>query len=60
MLTVEQARKKVKALLGAAASGDDPAGEVQEKRREKTVRNCSTSMKSMAASSSAAFTRVSL
>jgi integrase len=37
-LTVEQARKKAKALLGAAASGDDPAGEVQEKRREKTIR----------------------
>ena len=38
-LTVEQARKKAKALLGAAASGDDPAGEVQEKRREKTMRD---------------------
>lgn len=37
-LTVEQARKKAKTLLGAAASGDDPAGEVQEKRREKTMR----------------------
>jgi len=37
-LTVEQARKKAKALLGAAASGDDPAGEVQEKRRKKTMR----------------------
>jgi integrase len=37
-LTVEQARKKAKVLLGAAASGNDPAGEVQEKRREKTMR----------------------
>ena len=37
-LTVEQARKKAKTLLGAAASGEDPAGDVQEKRREKTVR----------------------
>ena len=37
-LTVEQARKKAKALLGAAASGDDPAGKVQEKRREKTMK----------------------
>jgi integrase len=36
-LTVEQARKKAKVLLGAAASGNDPAGEVQERRREKTV-----------------------
>jgi integrase len=33
-LTVEQARKKAKTLLGAAASGEDPAGAVQEKRRE--------------------------
>lgn len=37
-LTVEQARKKAKTLLGAAASGEDPAGDVQEKRREKTGR----------------------
>jgi len=37
-LTVEEARKKAKILLGAAASGGDPAGEVQEKRREKTIR----------------------
>jgi len=37
-LTVEQARKKARTLLGAAASGDDPAGEVQEKRREKTMK----------------------
>jgi hypothetical protein len=37
-LTVEQARKKAKTLLGAAASGEDPAGDVQDKRREKTVR----------------------
>jgi len=37
-LTVEQARKKARALLGAAASGNDPAGDVQEKRREKTVK----------------------
>ena len=37
-LTVEQARKKAKVLLGAAASGDDPAGRTQEKRREKTMK----------------------
>ncbi|MDR3528687.1 MAG: integrase arm-type DNA-binding domain-containing protein [Rhizomicrobium sp.] len=37
-LTVEQARKKAKALLGAAASGRDPAGDVQEKRRESTMK----------------------
>ncbi len=37
-LTVEQARKKARTLLGAAASGGDPAGKLQEKRREKTVR----------------------
>lgn len=33
-LTVEEARKKAKTLLGAAASGDDPAGERSKKRRE--------------------------
>ncbi len=37
-LTAEQARKKAKALLGVAASGGDPAGKVQEKRREKTMK----------------------
>ena len=37
-LTVEQARKKAKVLLGAAASGRDPAGDVQEKRRESTMK----------------------
>jgi integrase len=33
-LTVEEARKKAKAVLGAAANGDDPAGERQAQRRE--------------------------
>jgi hypothetical protein len=33
-LTVEQARKKAKTLLGAAASGGDPAGEPREASRE--------------------------
>lgn len=37
MLTVEEARKKARAVLGAAAKGEDPAGERQEKRREITV-----------------------
>jgi len=37
MLTVEEARKKAKALRGAAASGGDPVGVAQEKRREKTM-----------------------
>ena len=37
-LTVEQARKKARSLLGAATSGDDPAGKLQEKRREKTMK----------------------
>ncbi len=37
-LTVEEARKKAKTLLGSAASGKDPAGDVQEKRRESTMK----------------------
>lgn len=36
-LTVEEARKKAKVLLGAAANGDDPAGERQARRREMLV-----------------------
>ena len=36
-LTVEEARKQAKTVLGAAAKGDDPAGERQAKRREMTV-----------------------
>ena len=36
-LTVEQARKQAKALLGAAAQGQDPAGERSAKRREMTM-----------------------
>jgi hypothetical protein len=36
-LTVEQARKEAKALLGAAAKGEDPAGDRQAKRREMSV-----------------------
>lgn len=33
-LTVDEARKQAKVLLGAAATGQDPAGERQAKRRE--------------------------
>jgi len=40
-LTVEEARKKAKILLGAAATGGDPAGDVQGKRREKTMKSSS-------------------
>ena len=36
-LTVEAARKQARSLLGAAAVGDDPAGERQAKRKEMTV-----------------------
>lgn len=36
-LTPEQARKQAKTILGAAAMGDDPAGERQARRREMTV-----------------------
>ena len=36
-LTVEQARKQAKVLLGAAARGEDPAGERLAKRREMTI-----------------------
>lgn len=36
-LTVEEARKQARAVLGAAAKGEDPAGERQAKRREMTV-----------------------
>ncbi|WP_061508552.1 site-specific integrase [Acetobacter malorum] len=38
-LTVEQARRKARGLLGAVAHGEDPAGDVQEKRRGKTIRD---------------------
>ena len=37
VLTVEQARKQAKALLGAAAQGEDPAAERSAKRREMTM-----------------------
>jgi len=33
-LTVDEARRKAKAVLGSAANGDDPAGERQAQRRE--------------------------
>ena len=36
-LTVEEARKQAKTVLGAAAKGEDPAGERQTKRRELKV-----------------------
>jgi len=36
-LTVEDARRKARTVLGAAAKGEDPAGERQAKRREMTV-----------------------
>ena len=37
-LTVEEARKEAKIVLGAAASGQDPAGAVKAKRSEMTMR----------------------
>ncbi|MBP7340138.1 site-specific integrase [Niveispirillum sp.] len=36
-LCMEDARKKAKELLGAAAKGDDPAGERSAKRKELTI-----------------------
>jgi integrase len=36
-LTVEEARKQAKTLLGAAATGEDPAGDRQVLRRQMTV-----------------------
>ena len=36
-LTVEQARKQAKSLLGAAAAGADPAGDRQARRRDMTM-----------------------
>jgi integrase len=36
-LTAEEARRKAKTLLGAAAKGDDPAGDLSKKRREMTM-----------------------
>lgn len=36
-LTVEEARQQAKKLLGAAAKGEDPAGDRRTKRRELTV-----------------------
>ena len=36
-LTVEEARRQARALLGAVAIGDDPAGERQLKRKEMTI-----------------------
>ena len=36
-LTVEDARKQARALLGSAAKGEDPAAERQAKRREMSV-----------------------
>jgi integrase len=36
-LTLEQARKQAKTILGGAATGNDPAAELQAKRREMKV-----------------------
>lgn len=36
-LTVDEARKHARVVLGAAAKGDDPAGQRQSQRREMTV-----------------------
>lgn len=36
-LTVDEARKRAKMLLGAAAKGEDPAGELQARRREMLI-----------------------
>jgi hypothetical protein len=37
-LTVDEARKQARIILGAAATGEDPAGERQARRREMTMR----------------------
>jgi integrase len=37
VLTVDQARKRARMLLGAAAKGDDPASERRARRREMTM-----------------------
>ena len=37
VLTVEEARKQARMLLGAAAKGDDPASERRGRRREMTM-----------------------
>jgi integrase len=36
-LTVDEARKQARVILGAAATGEDPAGERQARRREMTM-----------------------
>lgn len=36
-ITTEQARKQAKAVLGSAAAGADPAGDLRAKRREMTM-----------------------
>ena len=36
-LTVDDARRQARLLLGSAAMGDDPAGERQQKRKEMTI-----------------------
>lgn len=36
-LTVDEARKQARIILGAAATGEDPAGERQARRREMTM-----------------------
>ena len=36
-LTVDEARRQARLLLGSAAMGDDPAGERQQKRKEMTT-----------------------
>jgi hypothetical protein len=37
VLTINEARTQAKALLGAVAKGDDPAGERHKRRREMTI-----------------------
>ena len=36
-LTVDEARRRARVLLGAVATGEDPAGERQARRREMTI-----------------------
>ncbi|WP_420606762.1 hypothetical protein [Novosphingopyxis sp.] len=38
-LTPDQARKQARTILGGAAAGSDPAGELQARRREMTMRS---------------------
>jgi Arm DNA-binding domain len=57
VLTVEQARKQAKAILGGVALGNDPAEEVREKRRRMKMAALIDLYEAEAASSSVASAR---